>query len=118
MVYDITNQESFDDIASKWIPQMKQYGSSDILKYLVGTKSDFDSKAKVDSKKAKELATAEGFQYFETSSKIPEGLDKLFDKVGKDCIAARPEKEKTKNEKDKKEIKDAEAGDKKKCIIS
>ena len=65
MVYDITNQESFDDIASKWIPQMKEYGQNDILKYLVGTKSDFDAK-KVDEKKAKELAESEGFQFFVT----------------------------------------------------
>eukprot|EP01080_Neovahlkampfia_damariscottae_P011945 gene11945-5346_t len=114
MVYDITNQESFDDVASKWIPQMKEYGNSDILKYLVGTKSDFDSSAKVDSKKAKELADSEGFQYFITSSKSAEGVDKLFEKVGKDCLAARPDKEKSKQEKDKKEIRDAEAADKKK----
>jgi Ras-related protein Rab-1A len=61
----VTNKTSFDNI-KKWLDDVERHASSNIVKLLVGNKTDLESKRVVDYKTAKELADRLNMQYMET----------------------------------------------------
>ncbi len=71
LVYDVNQQSSFDSLASKWHPMVKQY-SDDALVVIVGNKRDTpDDQPTVPTKVAKEYASSISAEFFETSAKSP-----------------------------------------------
>ena len=40
MTYDVTNAQSFENIGDFWLNEVQTYGDNEILKYLIGNKSD------------------------------------------------------------------------------
>ena len=51
LVFDITNRDSFKDI-TYWINDLKENGDDNIVKLLVGNKSDIESKRTVSKEEA------------------------------------------------------------------
>ena len=79
-VFNLVNRESFESI-DFWISKLKELGG-DVPFILVGNKTDLNSANSVISKeeieeKAKEL----GVEYYETSAKLDENVDKAFKAV-------------------------------------
>ena len=47
IVYDITDRDSFDKLKSKWIPEVRDSTSDDVVLALIGNKSDLEHKRAV-----------------------------------------------------------------------
>ena len=76
MVYDVSNQESFDHV-NDWLSEVNRYASEGTCKLLVGNKSDKTDKA-VSTDKAKAFATSLGVPFLETSAKNASNVEEAF----------------------------------------
>lgn len=52
MVYDVTDQESFNNV-KQWLHEINRYASENVNKLLVGNKSDLEPKRVVSTEAAK-----------------------------------------------------------------
>ena len=79
LVYDITSQESLEQLKSIWYPDLLKYGEKYTILAVVGNKShlyDWDNLA--DENFAKNFAKEIGATFILTSAKSGEGIEKLF----------------------------------------
>ena len=76
-VFDITNKESFENIAN-WINLSFDTNKNSIINFLIGNKCDKDSDRKVQQSEAEQLAKERNLHYLETSAKSDENIQKLF----------------------------------------
>jgi len=76
VIFDITNEESFNHVKN-WINEAKD-NNSDIKIILVGNKLDFENERKVTEERAKKFAENNSLQYFETSAKNGKNIHKSF----------------------------------------
>jgi Ras-related protein Rab-11A len=77
LVYDISNTHTFQHIG-KWIEELRDHASADILIALVGNKLDLDSQRQVSSADAQAFANKEGILFYETSAKDGTNIDAAF----------------------------------------
>jgi len=77
VVYDITNEKSFDALAY-WIGEVKQNGSPDCVLTIAGNKCDCVDAEKVDANKAREFAKGEKAGFFLTSAKDNLNVREMF----------------------------------------
>ena len=80
LVYDITSQDSLEQLETIWYPDIKKYGEKYTILAVVGNKSDlyeYDNLA--DENKAKEFAQSINATFMLTSAKTGDGIEKLFD---------------------------------------
>lgn len=68
VVYDVTNQDSFDCIEG-WLEQIKLHGSSTCHKVLIGNKIDLEQERVIPPAKGFEIADKYGIPFFEVSAK-------------------------------------------------
>ena len=80
IVYDITNEASFDNI-EKWYEQIQSETSKEIPIVLVGNKCDLEDERKVPTEKAKEKAENLKCAFFETSALKGTNIDKIFEEL-------------------------------------
>nr|GMD04136.1 ras-related protein RABF2a [Ipomoea batatas] len=79
IVYDITNQESFER-AKKWVQELQAQGNSNMVMALAGNKSDL-----VDARKeAQKYAEQNGLFFMETSAKSATNVNSIFHEI--DCV--------------------------------
>ena len=79
LVYSIDNENSFNNIKNKWIEKIKD--SFDITKtpiILVGNKKDLKDKRNISKEEGEKLAEENKFEFFETSAKTGENVNKIF----------------------------------------
>ena len=76
MVYDITNQDSFD-FATKWIAETRKNPPPLTPILLLGNKIDLAEKRVIDTEKGLALAKMYDAEFYETSAKTGEGLKEL-----------------------------------------
>ncbi|NXW12660.1 RAB8B protein, partial [Circaetus pectoralis] len=81
LVYDITNEKSFDNIKN-WIRNIEEHASSDVERMILGNKCDMNEKRQVSKEKGEKLAIDYGIKFLETSAKssinVEEVRDALF----------------------------------------
>ena len=87
MVYDVTNQESFDHV-NDWLSEVNRYASEDTCKLLVGNKSDRSDKV-VSYEAAKEFADSLGIPFLETSAKTAQNVEEAFLAMASELISIR-----------------------------
>ena len=68
LVYDITDRQSFKDIEN-WLAEVDKYGNENVVKMLVGNKSDLEANRQVKTEEGKSLADSLGIKFLETSAK-------------------------------------------------
>lgn len=90
MVYDVTNQESFDHV-NDWLSEVNRYASEGTCKLLVGNKSDKGDKV-VSTDKAKSFADSLGIQFLETSAKNASNVEEAFLTMTAELIKMRETK--------------------------
>lgn len=76
VVYDINNLDSFQEIESFWINEIKMNADKDIQIVLVGTKMDLDRNVPLEM--IDSFKDSLGFRNFDVSAKTGEGVMTLF----------------------------------------
>ena len=62
LVYDITDRQSFKDIEN-WLAEVDKYGNENVVKLLVGNKSDLEANRQVKAEEGKTLADSLGIKF-------------------------------------------------------
>ncbi len=79
LVYDITNQESFDRLEEYWFDHIDvAIKDKQVPCYLVGNKDDLEHSRAIDKVTAMTLAGKHGYTFYETSAKNKHNIDKVF----------------------------------------
>ena len=82
LVYDITNEESFEEVKNYWYEQLKESAPKNIVIGLAANKSDLFDKEKVSEEKARTFAKEIGAIFKLTSACTSVGVEELFINVG------------------------------------
>ena len=69
LVYDITNQESFEKIKNYYIKKIEEYCKSSIKVILLGNKTDLKNKRKISREEGMDLAIKNNYIFMESSCK-------------------------------------------------
>lgn len=85
IVYDITNQNSFDRIQS-WHEEIKMHVAPEIPIYIIGNKNDLEHMRCVSTLSASSYAINNGLQFIETSALSSNNIDIVFSNLAKQII--------------------------------
>ncbi|RXG53919.1 Ras-related protein Rab-8A [Armadillidium vulgare] len=97
LVYDITNEKSFDNIKN-WIRNIEEHASADVEKMVLGNKCDITDKRQasiqfvfVSRERGESLAIEYGIKFMETSAKSSINVEDAFFTLARD-IKSKMEK--------------------------
>ena len=114
LVYDITNQKSFDELGNYWLTQIKTELGDIPIYGLVGNKSDLAKQRVVDDKKASKFAADNNMKFKLCSGKDdPKNFNLFLRALVKEYIQKRKEDE----EGQRFELEKEYGGGAKSCII-
>ena len=77
IVYDITNEETFNNLKS-WVKSIKDECGKQMQMLIVGNKNDLEEQRVIDKNIAIEYAKEEKLEYIETSSKTGDNIQKAI----------------------------------------
>lgn len=77
LMYDITNKDSFLN-TYRWLKEIKDVGSPDLIIALVGNKNDLANRRKVTVNEGQDFANTNDMMFFETSAVTGENVEKVF----------------------------------------
>ncbi|KAF5734025.1 ras-related protein RABA6a [Tripterygium wilfordii] len=77
LVYDITRRASFENV-TKWLHEIREFGSSDMVIVLVGNKSDLGHSREVSEEEGRSLAELESLCFMETSALQNSNVEEVF----------------------------------------
>lgn len=77
LVYDITDQDSFQKVKN-WVKELKRMLGSEIILAIAGNKIDLEEQRTVMEEDALAYAESVGAHYFETSAKTNENVEEVF----------------------------------------
>ncbi|GAB4852724.1 GTP-binding protein yptm2 [Ancistrocladus abbreviatus] len=77
IVYDVTDQQSFENV-KQWLNEIDRYASDNVVKLLVGNKSDLSANKAVSYETAKAFADEIGIPFLETSAKNATNVEQAF----------------------------------------
>ena len=109
LLYDVTDKESFKNL-SNWLIEIEKNASKNILRILIGNKSDLEDKRVISYAQGKEFADTYGLKFIETSAKKNLNVSEAFEPLGRELMNAGAEK-KIEKQKENKKISVAKAQD-------
>lgn len=77
LVYDITDEDSFQKVKS-WVKELRKMLGKEICLVIVGNKTDLENERHVSIEDAESYAVKVGAIHVETSAKQNEGIEELF----------------------------------------
>ena len=78
LVYDITRRESFDNLKSIWLKELKEHADEDIVLAIAGNKSDLYDEEAVSEQEARDYAKSIGAVFGLTSAQNNSGVNEIF----------------------------------------
>ncbi|VDO91139.1 unnamed protein product [Schistosoma curassoni] len=81
VVYDITNQNSFER-AKSWVNELQEKANTSGVIALAGNKVDLEGQRAVSFEEAQEYADKNRLLFMETSAKIATNVSELFTAIG------------------------------------
>ena len=100
LIYDVTDKESFKNL-SNWLIEIEKNASKNVLKVLIGNKTDLEEKRVMTYNQGQEFADSYGLKYIETSAKKNLNVNEAFETLGRELMQASDDKKIGKS-KDKK----------------
>ncbi|GAB4852813.1 hypothetical protein Ancab_017015, partial [Ancistrocladus abbreviatus] len=88
IVYGVTDPQSFEDV-KQWLNEIDRYASDNVVKLLVGNKSDLTANRAVSYEAAKAFANEIGIPFLETSAKSASNVEQAFMTISADMIKKR-----------------------------
>jgi len=113
LVYDVSNQESFDALPH-WLSDIKKFSSEDLDVVLVGNKCDLFHSKQVDSLHAESYAKSAGMSFFETSALNDVNVEEPFCCIGELLLKHKPLNKNAPNQKKHQAVFLADTGSRKK----
>ena len=88
LVFDLTRENTFQEVKKKWYSELTQFGNKDVPFILIGNKVDLIKEigSVVDSENAKKFAESKGSIYIETSAKTGKNVDDAFNELTEKMI--------------------------------
>ena len=83
LVYDITDEKSFNEMTSYWYEQVKNNTHEGVIIAIVANKSDLYQRQQVPDEKGQEFASQVKAIFQLTSAKSDTGITNLFENIGK-----------------------------------
>lgn len=81
LVYDVSKRETFDNLASVWLPEVNQYSTRpEVIKMIVGNKLDLASR-EVSASDGDALARRNGCLFIESSARTATGVRQCFEEL-------------------------------------
>jgi len=80
LVYDISKRESFDNL-SKWLREIRDHASSDVVMLLMGSKSDLTKDRVISIDEGMQFAFDNGMDFIEVSASNGSNIDKAFHRI-------------------------------------
>ena len=77
VVYDVTNQASFDNI-TKWLDEIDRYAGEHVNRLIVGNKADLEEKRVIPTDVAVQYAEELGVTFLEASAKNSKNVSEAF----------------------------------------
>ena len=77
LVYDITDRQTFKDIEN-WLSEVEKFANENVVKLVIGNKSDLESNRQVTREEGQEFADSLGVKFLETSAKECTNVEKSF----------------------------------------
>jgi small GTP-binding protein len=88
VLYDITNSPSFSNIR-RWLTELEKFAEQDVVKMLIGNKSDLEEARSVTREEAQRLAEEEHLLFMETSAKTADNVNEAFMKLVTEILGAK-----------------------------
>ena len=85
VVFDVTERKSFQNVTT-WVECIDKFAKSNVLRILVGNKTDLKDKRIVTYDEGKKLAEDNGLKYYEISALTITGLHEMFEDVAKEYV--------------------------------
>ena len=101
LIYDVTDKDSFKNL-SNWLIEIEKNASKNVLKVLIGNKTDLEEKRVITYNQGKEFADTYGLKYIETSAKKNLNVNEAFETLGRELMTASDDKRITKTKPNKK----------------
>ena len=89
LVYDVTQARSFENI-NKWLRNIDDHASDDVVKMLVGNKCDMEDKRCIARARGETLAREHGVPFLETSAKSNINIEKAFFEMARLVLKKTP----------------------------
>ena len=86
LVYDITDESSFNEMKEYWYEQVKLFARKDVIFAVAANKNDLNEERKVSDEEGKKFADEIGAIFVSTSAKNADGIQALFDNVGQKIL--------------------------------
>ena len=92
VVYDVTERKSFQNVTT-WVECIDKFAKSNVLRILVGNKTDLEDKRVVSTEEGKKLAEENGLKYYEISALKITGLHEMFEDIAKEYVEIYEQKQ-------------------------
>jgi Ras-related protein Rab-10 len=89
LVYDVTQARSFENI-NKWLRNIDDHASDDVVKMLIGNKCDMDDKRCINRSRGEALAREHAIPFLETSAKNNINIEKAFFEMARLILKKTP----------------------------
>ena len=89
LVYDVTQARSFENI-NKWLRNIEDHASTDVVKMLIGNKCDMEDKRCITRARGEALAREHNIPFFETSAKNNINVEKAFFEITRAILKKTP----------------------------
>ena len=101
LIFDVTDKDSFKNL-SNWLIEIEKNASKNVLKVLIGNKTDLEEKRVITYNQGKEFADTYGLKYIETSAKKNLNVNEAFETLGRELILHSEDKKIVRQRQNKK----------------